>query len=177
MSVDLSYTKDNIRRHPINYWDMGEGDVIAIYQGDRGGNPELDFVVKYKSVTPKTRLRAPSHTHWIVDMIVKCESDNLWCQSFTEHMIDMYDVTSPFKTDQERIDYQPVWYNELTSYLKDMEMGFFSVRMLTTLIELFTKCEKQTEGAFMFKDLLILLNEYSKGEKDFYQVVSKSKRV
>lgn len=177
MDMDLSYTKDNIRRHPINYWDMGNGDVVAIYQGDRGGNPELDFVVKYKSITPKTRLRAPSHTHWIVDMIVKCESDNQWCQSFTEVMMSLYETTEPFKTIQERLDYQPMWFDGLDDELKEMNLGFFSVRMLTTLIELFTKCEKQTEGAFMFKDLLVLLNEYSKGDKDFYQVVSKSKRV
>ncbi len=45
------------------------------------------------------------------------------------------------------------------------------------MLELFIKCEKQTEGAFMFKKLLELVMEYCDGKKDFYQIVSHSKRV
>jgi len=48
-----------------------DGNVLAIYQGSRGGNPDLDFIVKYKKTNSK--LRAPSHTHWIVDLIIKSE--------------------------------------------------------------------------------------------------------
>jgi hypothetical protein len=48
---------------------------------------------------------------------------------------------------------------------------------LTAFIELFTKCEKQTTGAFMFKTLLELVKDYCDGKKDFYQVVGYSKRV
>jgi hypothetical protein len=45
------------------------------------------------------------------------------------------------------------------------------------LIELFIKCEKQTKDAFMFKNLLTLVKDYCEGKKDFYQIVSYSKRV
>jgi hypothetical protein len=55
--------------------------------------------------------------------------------------------------------------------------GEFSIEFLSVLIELFIRCEKQTTGAFMFKNLLILMKDYCEGKKDFYQVVGHSKRV
>ena len=51
------------------------------------------------------------------------------------------------------------------------------MEFLSTLIELFIKCEKQNPNAFMFKNLLTLVKDFSEGKKDFYQVVSYSKRV
>jgi hypothetical protein len=42
---------------------------------------------------------------------------------------------------------------------------------------LFSKCEKQTTDAFMFRGLLTLIKEYCEGTKDFYQIVGYSKRV
>ena len=65
----LCFNKNKINHQPLKYWSLDDGNVIAIYQGNRGKHPELDFVVKYLS--PGKRLRAPSHTHWIVDLLVK----------------------------------------------------------------------------------------------------------
>ena len=50
---------------------MEDGTIVAIYQGFRSSNPELDFIVKYKE--PNKRLRTPSHTHWVVDLVIKGE--------------------------------------------------------------------------------------------------------
>jgi hypothetical protein len=55
--------------------------------------------------------------------------------------------------------------------------GYYTIATLTSFIELFSICEKQTTGAFMFRDLLNLVKEYCEGKKDFYQVVGHSKRV
>jgi hypothetical protein len=55
--------------------------------------------------------------------------------------------------------------------------GAFSIEFLSGLMELFIKCEKQTKNAFMFKNLLNLMKGYCDGTKDFYQVISYSKRV
>ncbi len=62
-------------------------------------------------------------------------------------------------------------YNELNS------CGYYSISTLTAFIELFSLCEKQTTGAFMFKGLLEMVKEYCEGKKDFYQIVGYSKRV
>jgi hypothetical protein len=55
--------------------------------------------------------------------------------------------------------------------------GYYSIQTLTAFIELFSKCEKQSTGAFMFRGLLSLVKEYCEGRKDFYQIVGYSKRV
>ena len=62
-------------------------------------------------------------------------------------------------------------YNELNG------AGYYTIGTLSSFVELFSICEKQTTGAFMFRGLLILVKEYCEGKKDFYQVVSHSKRV
>ena len=57
------------------------------------------------------------------------------------------------------------------------DRGYYPLQVLTSFIELFSKCEKQTPEAFMFRNLLVLIKEYCEGKKDFYQIVGYSKRV
>ncbi len=174
--MDLSYKVkgSDVRHHPLKTYTMEDGTVVGIYQGFRGDNPDLDFIVKYKSTGQ--RLRTPSHTHWIVDLLVKCEYSKQIVGESVQTMLDNYDRTEPFSTVEERNGYElslyPTFdYDSLNQY------GYYSVETLTAFIELFTKCEKQTQGAFMFKTLLELVKDYCDGKKDFYQVVGYSKRV
>ena len=71
------------------------------------------------------------------------------------------------------------FYNDYFTEKYDslQNLGVFSIEFLSAMIELFIKCEKQTPNAFMFKTLLVLIKDYCEGKKDFYQVVSYSKRV
>jgi hypothetical protein len=64
-----------------------------------------------------------------------------------------------------------------TKYSTLQGYGYYSIETLTAFIELFSLCEKQTTGAFMFRSLLNLVKEYCEGTKDFYQIVGYSKRV
>jgi len=175
---ELTYKKrgEDIHYPPLRYYTMGDKTLVAFYQGFRGGNPELDFIVKYKE--KGKRLRTPSHTHWIVDLLVKSERNKEMVGRYIDDMIEMYENVEPFKTHNERDSYELVFspfanekYNELNG------SGYYSMETLTTFIELFSKCEKQTKGAFMFRNLLELVKEYTEGKKDFYQLVGYSKRV
>jgi hypothetical protein len=174
--MNLNFTKKGVIHSPINKWELSNGTYLIIYQGSRGGNPELDFIVKYK--TEKTRLRAPSHTHWIVDLILKSEYSPNDISNYLKEWIEVYDKVEPFNTKEERETYQFVYNEYFTEkyYFLD-NSGAFPVDFLSGLIELFIKCEKQTEGAFMFKNLLNMVKEYCDGNKDFYQIISYSKRV
>jgi len=91
----------------------------------------------------------------------------------------MYDTIQPFNSIDERNGYELQYVNNQLQekYGSLSKSGYYTVSTLTTFIELFTKCEKQTEGAFMFRNLLGLVKEYTEGKKDFYQVVGYSKRV
>lgn len=172
----LTFRKGGVENIPLKYWTLRDGTMIAIYQGNRGANPELDFIVKYLS--PGKRLRAPSHTHWIVDLLIKCENAKPQVLNFVNDWIRYYDIIHPFATVEERNNYE-------LRYLADFEtrysalgmLGEYSSDFLCTLIELFIKCEKQSPGAFMFKNMLILVKQYCEGKKDFYQLISHSKRV
>jgi hypothetical protein len=150
--------------------------MVAIYQGERGDNPELDFIVKYKE--EGKRLRTPSHTHWIVDLLVKAEYDKELLLSYVNDLIEMYDNTIPFSTLEDRDSYDLRYNNLMDMRYNDLNAhGYYTISTLTSFIELFSICEKQTTGAFMFKGLLTLVKEYCEGKKDFYQIVGYSKRV
>jgi hypothetical protein len=175
----LTYKKRGTDEYypPLKYYQPDEKTLVGIYQGFRGENPELDFIVKYKE--DGGRLRTPSHTHWIVDLLVKCETQKEEVKNYIYDMIGMYDAIQPFNTIEERNSYTLEYVNK---YLKEKHgnlssSGYYSINTLTTFIELFSKCEKQTKGAFMFRNLLELVKEYTEGKKDFYQVVGYSKRV
>jgi hypothetical protein len=172
----LHFNKKGINHQPIKYWKTDNVTEVAIYQGERGENPDLDFIVKYKE--ENKRLRAPSHTHWITDMLVKAESNKPALLNYINDMIEFYDNTEPFKTIEDRNNYQLKQLSIMTNKHRILEgYGYYSIGTLTTFIELFTKCEKQTTGAFMFRGLLTLIKEYCEGKKDFYQIVGFSKRV
>lgn len=172
----LTYNKKGESHIPLLYWTTDDRTTIAIYQGVRGENPELDFIVKYKE--EGKRLRTPSHTHWIVDLLVKAEHDKELLLSYVNNLILIYENSEPFNCVEERDTYKlrhnyvmDLRYNELNG------CGYYSISTLTAFIELFSICEKQTTGAFMFKGLLEMIKEYCEGKKDFYQIVGYSKRV
>ena len=62
--MDLSYKEKgkDVRHNPLKHYVMGDGTAVAIYQGFRGENPDLDFIVKYK--TPGQRLLIGLWTYW-----------------------------------------------------------------------------------------------------------------
>ena len=173
---ELCFNKKGVNYTPLQYWTTDKDTKVAIYQGSRGENPDLDFIVKYKE--KGKRLRTPSHTHWIVDLLVKAEYNKNLLSSYVSDLINVYDGTTPFTSVEERDTYELTKMNDMEDkYWLLNGHGYYSVKTLTSLVELFSKCEKQSTGAFMFKTLLELVKDYCDGKKDFYQIVGYSKRV
>jgi hypothetical protein len=172
----LEFNKKGVNYKPIKHWKTDNVTEVAIYQGSRGERPDLDFIVKYKE--EGKRLRTPSHTHWIVDLLVKAEANKSVLLEYVDDMIKLYDETTPFTTVKERISYDLRKPNLMVSKYRVLQgHGYYSIETLTTFIELFSKCEKQSTGAFMFRGLLTFVKQYCEGTKDFYQIVGYSKRV
>ena len=170
----MSYKKGGVEHHPLKTWSFEDQTEIGIYQGFRGENPDLDFIVKYKS--KGQRLRTPSHTHWIVDLLVKCEYSKEIVGEYVQTMLDYYERTESFNSVDERNNYELSFYTTF-DYNSLNQHGYYSIETLTAFIELFTICDIQSTGAFMFKTLLQLVKDYCDGKKDFYQIVGYSKRV
>ncbi len=172
----LQFKKGGETHSPIKHWKTDNVTEVAIYQGSRGENPEIDFIVKYKE--EGKRLRTPSHTHWIVDLLVKSERSKENLLSFIDDMIKIYDEAVPFKSVEDRNKYVLKYPNQMVTKHSTLQgHGYYSIETLTSFIELFSLCEKQSTGAFMFRGLLTLVKEYCEGKKDFYQIVGYSKRV
>lgn len=168
--------KNGPRVESLKQFELDDGTIVAMFQGFRGENPDLDFIVKYKE--PGKRLRTPSHTHWIVDLVIKGEIHQLTTLSLVESLIKIYEDIEPFKTVEERDDYKLQYVDNLVNTYSELDsVGALSIELIGTLVELFCKCEKQTTGAFMFKGMLELCKEYLEGKKDYYQVIGTSKRV
>lgn len=176
----LTFKKKGVEHKPIKVWKTDFVTEVAIYQGERGQNPELDFVVKYKE--EGKRLRTPSHTHWIVDLLVKGSYSSIfkmnYLYSFINDLIKIYDESVKFTSVQERNTYDLKYPQEMgNKHIQLRGHGYYTVETITAFVELFSKCEKQSDGAFMFRGLLTLVKEYCEGKKDFYQIVGLSKRV
>ena len=111
-----------------------------------------------------------------MDLLVKCEYSKEMVGEYVQTMLNYYDNTEPFRTVDERNNYELSFYSTI-NFDGLNQHGYYSIETLTAFIELFTKCEKQATGAFMFKTLLQLVKDYCDGKKDFYQIVGYSKRV
>jgi hypothetical protein len=92
--------------------------------------------------------------------------------------LEHYDIIKPFSSVEERKNYEIKYSQKFDSKYSTLGvLGEYSTEFLSIMMELFVKCEKQNPNAFMFKDLLCLVKNYCEGKKDFYQVISHSKRV
>lgn len=176
----LTFKKKGVEYSPIKHWKTDFVTEVAIYQGNRGQSPELDFIVKYRE--EGKRLRTPSHTHWIVDLLVKGSHSTLfkvnYLNNFVDDLIKIYDESNKFVSSDERKNYNLIHPQRMAvKYPQLQGHGYYSVETLTAFVELFSKCEKQTDGAFMFRGLLSLVKDYCEGKKDFYQIIGLSKRV
>ena len=171
----LTLTINGETLKPIRVYYPEKDLPLAIWQGNRGDNPELDFIVGYYSHFTK-RIRRPKHTHWMADMAVKCVLDKKLVGEYVDDMIDVYDKTEPFKSKTERENYDLIFVNNefLSKYQKLSNSGDFKIETITAFLELFSICEKQTKNAHMFRDSLNHLKLYTQGKKDLYQLLSKS---
>ena len=177
---ELTYKKrgEDVYYPPLKYYETDEKTLVAIYQGFRGGNPELDFIVKYKE--EGGRLRTPSHTHWIVDLLVKCETQKDTVKNYINDMIGMYDTIQPFNSIDERNGYELQYVNNQLQekYGSLSKSGYYTLSVHSQhLLSYSLNVRNRQRGAFMFRNLLGLVKEYTEGKKDFYQVVGYSKRV
>jgi len=175
MEEKLNFKKNNLIVTPIKYWEV-DGYLIGMYQGNRGDNPDLDFIVKY--VVKNKRLRQPSHIHWVVDLLLKANNDKLKILSLIKDLLFVYDNVKQFKNVNERDVYKLSYYKKFKNKYADIIVNEdYSIGFIFSLIELFAICEKQTKGAYMFKKLLNNIKDYCEDKKDYYTVINTAKRV
>ncbi len=153
-------------------YKMKDGTLVGLFQGNRGVRPDIDFVIKILIPGDGKRLRPPTHTFWIVDLLLKIPQYKNEVREIVQYYIDYYEHTHPFSSVQERDDYELETVGEITSRFSQLEQSYtLSLDYVATVIELFCKNEKINPSAFMFHDLLISLREYIDGRKHYTEVL------
>lgn len=153
-------------------YKMQDGTLIGLFQGSRGVRPDIDFVIKILIPGPDKKLRPPTHTFWVVDLLLKIPQYKNEVGEIVQYYIDYYGRTEPFGSVQERNDYQLETVEEITTRYAKLEQPYtLSLDYVATVIELFCKNEKINPGAYMFRDLLTALRDYIDGNKHYTEVL------
>jgi hypothetical protein len=172
----LTYRKDGKEHESISVFTTSDGTLIGIFQGTKGDNPDLDFIVKFLAPGRKQRLRTPKNVHWVVDLLIRGNSDRDQAAALVDALIQCYEKAEPFATIEERAGYAPEEARRIAekfAHLKDD--GLLPVEFVSMVIELFSICEKASpREKKMFRELLGTVKGYFEGTKDYYQVLNAS---
>lgn len=153
-------------------YKMKDGTLIGLFQGNRGVRPDIDFVIKILIPGSNKKMRPPTHTFWVVDLLLKIPQFRNEVREIVQYYIDFYARTSPFVSIQERNNYQLETVEEITTRYAQLEQPYtLSLDYVATIIELFCKNEKINPGAYMFRDLLIALRDYIDSNKHYTEVL------
>lgn len=147
------------------------GTIIGVFQGNRGANPDLDIVVRYK--TPGKRVRTPKHIHWAIDLLIKKEHRRELTLEFVKFLREMWDKVEPFtdKAGQQRCELKVSTEKNLERFHPLNEYGEYDIEFISILLELIMIQEKTGYAkAFMFKELLESIYK----EADIFSIVSSS---
>ena len=144
--------------------------IIAMFQGDRGLNPELDIIVRY--IQRGKRLRTPKHIHWAIDLLIKKEHKATLTKEFVEYLIGLYDRVDPFFSIDDRIKrtlVSDIEKQTMNSFQYLSAFGEYSIEFTCYIFELIAIQEKTSNpNAFMFRDALSAILE----DKEIFQIVS-----
>jgi len=159
----------------INTYTTIDGIIIGMFKGKRGQHPDIDFVVKILKPGLDERPFPPLHSLWVVDLILKISDYKNEVREIVQYYLDFYDSLKPFQTANSRINYQiqtSTYIVEKYSHINQSHT--LSLEYVAKIIELFCLNEKRNEGAYMFRNLLQTVLNYTNGSADYIQVMRAS---
>src|SRR3989344_7271474 len=149
-----------------------DGTLVGLFQGRRGARPDIDFVIKILIPGSDKILRPPTHTFWVVDLLLKIPEYKNEVREIVEYYIAYYQRAAPFSSVHERNNYQLETVDEITTRYARLDQPYtLSLDYVAMVIELFCKNEKITPGAYMFRNLLTTLRDYIDGKKHYTEVL------
>ncbi len=169
---DSSLHQLNPRMTAFKTYRMRDNTIVGLFQGERGARPDLDFVVKILVPGEEKRAITPTHTFWIVDLLLKIPQYRTEVREIVQYYIDFYQRTLPFESVEQRNTYQLETVEEIMARYTHIEQPYtLSLDYVATLIELFCKNEKATPEAYMFNNLLLTIRDYIDGNKHYIEVL------
>lgn len=170
----LAYRKDGTHHQSISVFNTSDGTLVGLFQGTKGDDPELDFIVKFLSSGKKQRLRAPKNVHWVVDLLIRGNSNRTEASALVDALIACYEKSEPFPSSEARANYVPKEAQLIAQRFSHLHHdGLLAVDFVVIVVELFSICEKASPRDIkMFRELLDTLKCYFEGSKDYYQVLN-----
>lgn len=160
------------RQKAFKTYKTKDGTLIGLFQGDRGVRKDLDFVVRILIPGEDKKLTPPTHTFWVVDLLLKIPLFKKEVRDIIQYYIDFYERTTAFINIDERNNYQLETVEYITEKYKYIEQDYtLSLDYVCMMIELFSKNEKLNDGAYMFRSLLISIRDYIDGKKHYTEVL------
>lgn len=157
----------------IHTYQLTDGTIIAMFQGNRGAHPDLDFKIKLLRVGEDETPFPPPHLFWVADLLIKSQRFPNEIKEIVEYYISFYENCVPFNTVEERQNYTPRTKNEMMSRYGYVQVEkTLPIDYIALVIELFCYCEKRNEGAEMFKNILIKFKAYIEGEIDYMHLLT-----
>jgi len=168
----INLTQMRPRLVAFKTYKIKDGTLVDLFQGNRGMRPDIDFVIKILIPGIDKKLRPPTHTFWVVDLLLKIPQYRNEVREIVQYYIDYYARTLPFSSIQERNTHRLETVEEITTRYAHLEQPYtLSLDYVATVIELFCKNEKINPSAYMFRDLLIALRDYIDGNKHYTEVL------
>lgn len=159
-------------REAFKTYKTKDGTLVGLFQGNRGARPDIDFVIKILIPGSDKILRPPTHTFWVVDLLLKIPEYKSEVREIVNYYVNYYQHTIPFSSVQERNNYKLETVDEITTRYAHLDQSYtLSLDYVAIVVELFCKNEKITPDAYMFHNLLTTLRDYIDGKKHYTEVL------
>jgi len=149
--------------------------VVGVYQGSFS---KFDILIKYRQTKKDgkwSNIRTPKHIHWAVDLLIKMHSNREKIKEFLDFLLDIWEQTTPLKSDKERKDFLDIknlleaHKDKIERYRDISQYGEYRIEFLILLARLLMAQEKTNmPDAYMFRKLL----EALKRGDDIFSIVS-----
>lgn len=161
------------RAEAIHTFRSNDGTIIAIFQGNRGDNPKLDFRVKYLNASPEAKPVQLPHVDWVVDLLIKAQKYPEEVKGLLDYFIEFYKTCKPFSSVEDRAAYVPESQKIIHDRYSHVAVpGTFSMDGIALILELFCICEKQTADAHQFHLLLQQTRAYLDGKINYRNLLN-----
>ena len=161
-------TSNGIAKKAIIQYEF-ENYIIYVFQGCLS---EFDILVKYKKNNFK--IRTPKHIHWVVDVLMKMQSNNSLTKEFLKKIRNCWDKSiglsdNDFETLKDLIE-EGMKDFQISDYQALDDFGEYPIEFLYVLMQLLVIQEKTNKkDAYMFGSII---DELLKDDYDIFTIVS-----
>lgn len=143
--------------------------IIYVFQGALS---QFDIVIKYRK--DGKRIRTPKHIHWVVDILMKMQGNEILTKRYLEAIQNCWNTCVPL-TSNDFYTLKALIENgekeiDIEQYFSLNAFGEYDVEFLYVLMELLAVQEKTNRAdAYMFGSII---EELLEADRDIFKIIS-----